>query len=172
MSRSDSSGWKCSCPSQNSFTVTHAFRSIVEKALETVTADLYLLDENDRCLGRPQGPGAQAPGHAGSAVGPSDAKIDDWLYEVQWQSQPRSGQVVPAGFLLPVAAVGEQSAPLAAELAEEAGLAGSQDWPEEFDRLSQAYVLRMLSDLGCSPSVGDTLSVETLMAETGTVPAH
>ncbi|MHC4092137.1 MAG: type I polyketide synthase, partial [Planctomycetota bacterium] len=84
-------------------------RETVGNNAETLTADLWLVDESDQLLGWITGLVLK---HATRrAMLAAQTKIEDWLYEVQWQQQQsRAGEMVAADFFPTVASIAQQGA--------------------------------------------------------------
>lgn len=147
-------------------------RTAAEQEAPTLTADLWLLDEASRLLGRVGGLVLKRAGREALLSGPQ-TKVEDWLYEVRWHEQPHTSQVIAADFFPPVSALADRVQPVANRLARDAGLdVGVGRLAVGLEELSRQYIVRALKRLGWSAGVGAVLDANDLLSRLKILPAH
>ncbi|MBV9488723.1 MAG: SDR family NAD(P)-dependent oxidoreductase, partial [Verrucomicrobia bacterium] len=130
--------------------------------------DLWLLDEQERLIGRIVGlvnRRATSQHLSGDAGG-----VDDWLYEVAWREQgstqpqadfwPDPAQLVRSVENLPAVAPREEEGALPAGLTE------------ALEGLGYEYACRALQELGWRPAPGEAVTEAELFARLGAVETH
>ena len=147
-------------------------REAIADNRETLTADLWLRDESNQLLGRITGLVLKRATPQTMLAG-RKAKIEDWLYEVKWQEQPRIGQVMAADFWPAVSSIADRVQPMASGLVQEAGL-GTADRRllEAMEELSRHYIVQAFKQLGWSAGVGEAVDRDDLLSRLGILPSH
>ena len=138
---------------------------------ETLTADLWLLDETERLLGQVLGLVVK---RATPQAMLKDAKVnvEDWLYEVQWQERPRTMPSC-ADFLPAVPPLTAEVQALTAGLLQEAELEGTDlGQGASQEELSRQYIAQAFRQLGWSAEVGTVFDSESLSSRLGILPSH
>jgi hypothetical protein len=106
----------------------------------------------------------------GSFLRDHDRDPAEWLYDVQWQEQPKA---LSANFLTAPATIAESVRPSYPRLLEDAGFAeDDHDLLAQFEHLSRQYILDALEALGCSLTVGQTVTTDELVCRCGILPAY
>ena len=135
---------------------------------ETLTADAQLLDENGQVLGEVKGVHLKRAKRE-ALLRLSEKQLDDWLYEVQWRPQPRTGS---AAFIPAPAQISETASSHVSRLSAQHGLAAYGELNPLIDALCADYVLLALHQLGWKPNVGQRVAVESLAEELGVLDQH
>jgi acyl transferase domain-containing protein len=132
----------------------------------TLTADLRVFDANDQIVAEAIGLHFKRADRA-ALLGHADSSSDfaDWLYEVQWQLQPRADN----GFMPDLAALADRVQPLAAPLAQQHNLANYTELLPQLEALSLAYVIAAFEQLGWKPQVGQRTSADALAQQLGVI---
>ncbi|MFN6571716.1 SDR family NAD(P)-dependent oxidoreductase [Dendronalium sp. ChiSLP03b] len=145
---------------------------LVAQNTKQIHGDIHLLDEAGNVLVEIQGFCCQSLGKAQEGV----AKQDGYLYEYQWELQPRLGQTLisqPANYL---SSPHQIAASLQSEAARLSKQLGRKHYYEtvnpQVDVLSAAYILQALRQLGWQPQLLTRISTNSLAEQLGVVPQH
>ena len=146
-------------------------RELASPNAETLTADLWLRDEECRLLGRVGGLVLKRATRQ-ALPGPK-AKIEDWLYEVRWHEQLHSSQVIATDFFPSLPVLADRVQPVADRLARDAGLDVDDGRVAlGLEELSRQYIVRRMKRLDWSLEVGAVLDANDLLSRLNILPAH
>ena len=135
---------------------------------ETLTGDVRLLDDDGQVLGEVKGVHLKRAKRE-ALLRLSEKQLDDWLYEVQWRPQPRTG---PASFIPAPAQISKTASTHVGRLSAEHGLAAYCQLNPLMDSLCADYVWLALHQLGWKPRVGQRVTAESLAEELGVLTQH
>lgn len=96
----------------------------------------------------------------------------DWLYEIHWPNTPLLESLPGPDFLPTVGAQIDRLTSLAETLSQEQGLAVYSELEPALDRLSIAYVVAALGELGADLSPGQRFTVNSLVEELDIADTH
>src|SRR3954453_14617544 len=142
---------------------------LVEHSTSQIKGDLELLDEAGTVL-------AEVQGFVCRSIGRTSEKWDNYLYEYEWKSKPRSGHggvrrspdYIPAPHRIV-----ERLKPEADRLAARLDRTRYYEELEPQDSvLARAYILQAFRQLGWQPVVGQHFATEELADRFGVVPQH
>ena len=138
---------------------------------EVRLADLSFYDPDGRPLGGVTGFSMKRATRA--ALLSASERVEDLLYEVVWRDRPLAGGPRPAAFLVGPERLAEAVPDMAALLSGE-GLdpADLLRFLEDSERLSRAYALAALDELGWRRRAGDGVDVEALRRRLKVVEDH
>ena len=135
-------------------------------------ADLWLLDEQGRAWGRIENL-VVVRATRDMLLRDRNRQLAEWLYDVDWQEQPRRGPFLSAGFLSAPAAIAQSVRQVMPRLLKDAGVPEDDgDFLVRLEHLSRQYIVRALDALGCSLTVGQTVSADELLRQLGILPAY
>ncbi len=134
----------------------------------TLTADLRVFDAADQIVA--EALGLQFKRADRAALLGRDASVDfaDWLYEVDWQPQPR----VDNSFMPDLTELVDRVQPLAAPLAVQHNLSSYAELLPQLEAFSLRYVVEAFKHLGWAPRSGQHISVDTLAQQLGVIDQH
>ena len=102
-----------------------------------------------------------------------NGRVDDWLYEVQWQKQRRGGQrKLSAAYLRSVTEIQQQIRNAEPNGTQAAHLTAYGELLSDLERLSLNYVLRALRSLGLTFVAGDRFTGPELARRLGVADRH
>ncbi|RJS23212.1 polyketide synthase [Corallococcus sp. H22C18031201] len=105
-------------------------------------------------------------------LGPSDTRLDEWLYALEWRpAVPRGPRVAPAWLPSPEA-LRDAVVPQLDGLSHREDLAAYGRFLEELEALCVPYVVQALGKLGFHFEPRPAFTAEGLAAELGIIPAH
>ena len=133
---------------------------------ETFTGDIHLFDDVGRLVADAHGLHLRRATRAALHRALQQASRDEWLYAVQWQPRDMTTPMsVAPSEVPPVAQIAARIQPHLAALSELYGLSVYHELLPELDRLTSAYVLAALRQLGWEPGAG--LGADALAAQLG-----
>jgi acyl transferase domain-containing protein/acyl carrier protein/ubiquinone/menaquinone biosynthesis C-methylase UbiE len=142
---------------------------LVEHSTSQIKGDLELLDEAGTVL-------AEVQGFVCRSIGRTSEKWDNYLYEYEWKSKPRSGHggVRRSPDYIPSPhRIVERLKPEADRLAAQLDRTRYYEELEPQDSvLARAYILQAFRQLGWQPVVGQHFATEELADRFGVVPQH
>ena len=130
----------------------------------TLTADLRVFDDDDQLVA--DAIGLQFRRAARNAA--TSTEWADWLYEVEWQPQPRSD----SSFLLAPDTLVERVQPLAGPLGAQQGLPIYAELLPQLEALSLEYVIEAFQQLGWQPRVGERVAALALSRQLGVIDPY
>jgi acyl transferase domain-containing protein/NADPH:quinone reductase-like Zn-dependent oxidoreductase/SAM-dependent methyltransferase/acyl carrier protein len=140
---------------------------VVECTARCFKGDLLLIDDGNVL--------AEVAGLECRAIERPAEKINNYLYQEQWNLQARSGQLVArrdAGYLLPPSEIAARLADEGERLRQDFGLDRCETIEPEVRQLANAYVLGALKHLGWKFELGQPISAEGLIAQLGILSDH
>ena len=138
---------------------------------ELITGDLGIYDPSGTAVGRVSGFSMKRSTR--SALLSTAESIDDLLYEAVWLENRLAGGIRRADFLASPGAVGMAVGKLwASSLADGVDAASLGKLLVEMERLSQAYALAALDELGWRREAGEAVDPATLRSKLKVVPKH
>jgi amino acid adenylation domain-containing protein/non-ribosomal peptide synthase protein (TIGR01720 family) len=145
---------------------------LVEKTRQGLSANLHIFEESGKLLVELRGLRCQSVGESGDGA----EKLDDLLYEYQWQLQPRAGQepAAPSEGVLPA------PSQLAESVQAEAGrLCVKQRVKERYleldprrDAVCTGWIWAALEQLGADLRPGQSFTATGLAEQLAIVPRH
>ena len=97
--------------------------------------------------------------NAESLLGKKES-IRNWMYEVEWRSQGRLGQLLPPDYLHSPTEIEQQLQPTVRELSADRNLDNYQGISHNLEELSIYYVLQAIQEMGWPHQVGDRFNSE------------
>ncbi len=96
-----------------------------------------------------------------------------WLYEIEWRNQPHSNSLVGEKFVLPSPEIiSQQLAPKFSELLAEPDIQAYAELLPQLEKLSLAYVVKALGELGLSLQIGEKFYQQQFITEARVVRSH
>jgi amino acid adenylation domain-containing protein len=138
---------------------------------DTVQGEVILLDEQGAELARVEGLILTRVTQA-RLLNAARRLPKDWLYDINWPIAPLLEGLPAPDFLPAVDAQIDRLTPLAETLAQEQGLAVYAELEPALDRLSIAYVMTALLELGADFSPGQRFTANGLAEELEIADAH
>ncbi len=149
---------------------SHASLRPAASGSESLTADVTLLDERGSVVAAISGLHLKRASRV-EGLAAAD-RSDSWIYHTAWRAAPQAAGTGAAQYLQSAAAIAAQLGSEAPALRDEFRIEQFRDLLPSLDALARAYLLQAFGELGWSVEAGDRVTVDSLAARLGVVPAH
>lgn len=136
----------------------------------TLAADVVLLDENGQALARMEGLRLRRA-DAKSLRKEAEPFFEDWLYRLDWQPKPKENGS-PGRSRLSPPETARLAVPLLASLAQKYDLPSHHALTSRLNRLSSAYIVGALKELGWEMRPGERVNAGALAGGLGVAGQH
>ncbi|NEO55705.1 MAG: SDR family NAD(P)-dependent oxidoreductase [Okeania sp. SIO3B5] len=99
-------------------------------------------------------------------------KLSNWLYEIEWRSQPSFSRELPPEYLLSPVAIDLKLRPLVSELASEFDFKTNSQFVSQLEALSLDYIIQAFVEINWSFPDGESFSSESLAENLEVVSQH
>ncbi|MBI5563328.1 MAG: SDR family NAD(P)-dependent oxidoreductase [Chloroflexi bacterium] len=134
----------------------------------TLTADIRVFDDDGQLVAEAIGMQFRRADRSAVRGKAATTEFADWLYEVEWQPQPRSD----SSCLPTPDALIDQVQPLVASFGIQHGMPIYAELLPPLEALGLAYVIDAFQQLGWKPRVGDRVSTLILSRQLGVIDSY